>query len=288
VATGPSPKVAHSTRFVIKKPSRFILIVLLFVAAIAVTATATLQVRQQSGPRPATLQKADEEFYTIADYSGSEPTGPARRAARKVRYNMRAEKGVDPKLFAITEERESTFGLPPSHAPIEPALPAAQSGAVIVGEVSSAQAFLTEDKTDVISEFTIHVNDLLKENLIAPFSVGDSLDVIRSGGGIRLGSGKVIRYGPEGKPLPKIGGRYLFFLKYNNDEGRDYSIITAYALENDRIIPLDGLALDGVTIRAYGEYQQYKGWSMTAFLNEVRNAIASNSGANATRGRPPQ
>jgi hypothetical protein len=197
---------------------------------------------------------------------------------------MRAEKGVDPKRFAITEERESSFGLPPSHAPIEPALPAAESDAVVVGEVTSAQAFLTGDKTDVISEFTIHVNDLLKENLIAPFSVGDSLDAVRGGGGVRLGSGKVIRYGAEGKPLPRIGGRYLFFLKYNNDEGKDYSIITAYALENDRINPLDGLALDGVTIRAYGEHQRYKGWTMTAFLNEVRKAIASNSGANATRG----
>ena len=270
-----------------KKHSRLILLVILFVATIVVTVTATLQVRKQSGPRPATLQKADEEFYTVADYSASEPTEPAKRAARKVRerrYNMRAEKGVDPKRFAITEERESTFGIPPSHAAIEPALPAAQSDAVIVGEVTTAQAFLTEDKTDVISEFTIHVNDLLKENLIAPFSVGDSLDVIRGGGGVRLGSGKVIRYGAEGKPLPRIGGRYLFFLKYNKDEGKDYSIITAYSLENDRVNPLDGLALDGAPIRTYGGYQRYKGWALATFLNEVRDAIASNSGANATRG----
>lgn len=269
-----------------KSHSKLVLYVLVAVTAIVVTVTASLQVRKQS-PRPITLQRADEEFYTVVDYSVStEPTEPKKRAARKVqarRYNMHREEGVDPKQFAITEERESTFGLPPTHSRVEPALPAAQSAAVVIGNVTSAQAFLAEDKTEVISEFSIQIDDVLKENLSAPFSVGDSLDAVRSGGGVRFPSGKTIRYGAEGKPLPKVGRRYLFFLKYNDDTGSDYSIITAYELQNDHVAPLDGISLSGVSIPAYANYQKYKGATTAVFLNEVRDAIARNLGGEPLR-----
>ena len=263
-----------------KRHPKLTLLLLLLIVAVVVTVTATLQVKKQDvRPSPA-LEKAEKDFYTVADYSASEPSDPQKRAMQGVqarRYNMHADKGVDPKRFAITEERQSTFSLPASHARTEPALPVSESDAVVVADVTSARAFLTEDKTNVISEFTISVTERLKESLIAPFLVGDSLQAVRSGGGIRFGSGKIIRYGSEGKPLPRLGTRYVFFLKYNNDEGKDYSIITAYALENDRVVPLDGIALDGEPIRVYGGYQRYKNKLAGEFINEVREAVTTNS-----------
>lgn len=269
-----------------KRHPKLALFLLLLMVAVVGTVTATFQVKKQSGPLAPALQKAEEDFYTVADYSGVEPSDPQKRASRKVRahrYNMPASKSVDPKRFAVTEDRESSFGGPPSHAPIEPALPAAQSDAVVIGEVTSAQAFFTEDKTGVVSEFTIHIKDMLKENLVAPFSVGDSLDAIRVGGGVRFPSGKVIRVGQHGKPLPKMDHQYLFFLKYNNDEGRDYTIITAYELREDHVLPLDGLSLVGTVVPAYEEYQKYKDTKVTDLLINVRDAIARNLGAKAIR-----
>ena len=251
----------------------------LSICTVIVTVSATLQEQKTKGPRPATLQKADEDFYTIVDYATPEPGARAKQTSYKVRqrrYNMPPQRGVDPKRFAITEDRQSTFGLPPSHSPVEPALPVGQADAIVVGDVVSATAFLTEDKTNVLSEFTLHVTDLIRENLIAPFSVGDSLIAIRGGGGIRFESGKIIRYGSEGKPLPRVGTQYVFFLKYNDDEGKDYSIITAYALLPDGVVPLDGLALDGTTIPAYAAYQRYKGSSTTQFRIQVSEASVAN------------
>src|SRR5258706_782001 len=269
-------------------PKLIVFLVLLVAAAIA-TVTARLQSQKPDTRNSAALQKAEEDFYTVADFANPEPADPQKKASRKVRahrYNMPAQKGVDPKRFAITEDRESSFGGPPSHAPIEPALPAAQSDAVVIGQVTSAQAFLTEDKTGVMSEFTIHVNDLLKENLLAPFSVGDSLEVIRGGGGVRFSTGKVIRVGMHGKPLPRVGRQYLFFLKYNDDGGHDYVILTAYELRDGRVFPLDGTNLIGNVETAYAEYQKYKNSEEASFRREVIDAIARNLGVKPEVRRP--
>jgi len=250
--------------------------------------TGDLQKGNQNGPRPP-VKKAEEDFYTIADYSASGPADPQKRTLRKLRskrYNMRSSKGVDPKRFTITEQRESSFGGPPSHAPIEPALPAAQSDAVVIGEVIDAEAFLTEDKTSILSEFTIHVTELLKENPLAPFSVGQSLNAIRAGGAVRFPSGKLIRYGHEGKPLPRVGRQYVFFLKYNDDGGRDYLILTAYEVRGGLIFPLDGIGLSGNVEPAYAEYQKYNGVDESRFRSEVFDAIARNLGPKPEVTRP--
>lgn len=252
-------------------------------------ATATLQKTKQNDPASPAKKKAEQDFYTVTDYTVSDSVDPTKSALRKLRskrYNMPTSKGVDPKRFAITEGRESAFGGPPSHAPVEPALPAAQSDAVVIGEVTDAKAFLTEDKTSVLTEINIRVTELLKENISARFSVGDNLDAIRSGGAVRFPSGKLIRQGHDGKPLPRIGRVYLFFLKYNDDGGQDYRILTAYELLDGHVFPLDGIGLTGNVEPAYAEYQKYKNISESRFRTEVFDAIARNAGPKPEVTRP--
>jgi hypothetical protein len=233
----------------------------------------------QNDQKKDNLKKAAEDFYTMTDYAAPEPTEPRRRALRRARakrYNMPAQKGVDPKHFMITEERDSAFGTPSSHAPIEPALPVVQSDAVVIGEVTNAEAFLTEDKTAVFSEFTVKVTDVLKNNSVAPFAWGDSIDAIRGGGAVRLPSGKVIRQGLHGRPFPRIGRKYVFFLKYES-EGRGFAILTAYELRDGRVFPLDGLEWDGRITPQYAPYQKYKGVDEATFRSEVLAGIANGS-----------
>ncbi|HEY9401449.1 MAG TPA: hypothetical protein VIQ24_02055 [Pyrinomonadaceae bacterium] len=266
-----------------KKP--LILFSLLLMVA-AVTATAGLRGQKQNNSTSPALEKAKEDFYAVTDYTAPEPIDPQKRElrrARNARYNMRPEKGVDPKLFKLTEERESSFGGPPSHAPVEPSLPAAQSDAVIIGEVSDAQAYLTEDKTGIYSEFTVRVGEVLKNSTTTPLGSDSSISAIRGGGAVRFPSGKVIRYGQHGKPLPRTGRRYVFFLKYNNDEGQDFKIITAYELRDGQVFPLDGLNLVGRVETAYAAYQKHRGAVEAVFLDEVRDAIARNPGGEAKR-----
>lgn len=273
--------------------SVFVLIVSLGVVITLVASkrlTDATSIFQKAKNDPSAAQKkAEQDFYTVTDYLMSDRVDAKKNALRKLRskrYNIPASKGVDPKRFAITEERESAFGGPPSHAPVEPALPAAQSDAVVIGEVTDAKAFLTEDKTGVLTEITIRVTELLKENPSAGFSVGDSLDTIRPGGAVRFPSGKLIRQGHDGKPLPRIGRLYLFFLKYNDDGGQDYQILTAYELVDGHVFPLDGIGLTGNVEPAYAEYQKYKNISEARFRSEVFDAIARNVGAKPEETRP--
>jgi hypothetical protein len=172
----------------------------------------------------------------------------------------------------LTEDRESSFATPPFDVPLGSPLPATTSDAVVVGEVSNAEAFLTEDKTAIISEFTVQLSEVLKDNPTVPLVSGTSIDVNRSGGAVRFASGKVIRQGMFGSPLPRVGRKYVFFLKYDS-EGQDFKIVTAYELNAGRIAPLDGISIDGNPSNRYPDYQKYRGWDEGTFLNEVRQAV---------------
>lgn len=250
------------------KKLRGLVIVTLTLSAIAVAAT-LLQSQKSNKPSPpiSPLEKANEDFYTIVDFHKSAKDNRERTRAK--RTNLKAEKGVDPTRFAIDEARDSSFGSPPTHSPKEPAFP--KSDAVIIAFVDEARAFLSEDKTAVISTFSVRIEDVIKNH--NNLSVGASVDVLRGGGGVRFPSGKIIRRGMGGRPLPKVGHRYLFFLNFNNDEGQDYSIITAYELYYGKVLPLDGINLIGNVDPEYSAYRKYEGAEEHAFLQEVRNAI---------------
>ena len=254
----------------------------LFVAGITVlliSALITLRGQnQQNQNDPAALARDqyDESSYPVTNLSTPEPTDPERRARRRARsqsLNPRLRPGTDPSRYRITEHSESSFGIVPPHAPPRSALPFAESAAIVIGEVTDAQSFLTENQIDVYSEFTIHLSEVLKNNSPVGLSCGDTLPVTRSGGAVRLPSGKVIRFGFYGMPLPRVGHRYLFFLRYF-EEGEVFSIHTAYELRAGRVIPLDGLYPNGQVIPQFAAHQSYGGRDEATFLNEVRQGIA--------------
>lgn len=256
-----------------------ILVLAVFVMAGGVTLAALRAQNRQTTPAP--QEQYDSSSYPVADYEASEPSDPRTRALRKARgkrnnLRLRPSDNVDVRQFMLTESSDSSWGGPPSHAPSEPALPAGQSAAVVVGEVTQARAFLSDDKTSVYSEFTVRVGDVLKNNSAAALAPGDSVAVVRAGGAVRFPSGKVIRRGSGGRPLPRVGRRYVFFLRYDT-EGEDFPVITAYELRGGRVIPLDGLDIDGTLLEPYAAYQEFKGVDENVFLGRVREAIGNAS-----------
>jgi hypothetical protein len=262
-----------------KKPSFLVLAITIVVAMVMMTTMLGQTQNNQTSPNQDNLKTVAEDFYTVTDYNNPGPSDPQKSALRKARakrYNMRAQKNDDPKRFMITEKTESSFGTPPFDAPVEPALPVSSSDAVVVGEVKEGQAYLSEDKTSVNSEFVITVSDVLKNNSSASLVAGAVIDTVRSGGSVRFTSGKLIRFGMLGRPFPRVGRRYLFFLKYNN-EGQDFTILTAYELRGGKVTPIDGKDKDGRAMSRYPDYQKYENTEETSFLNEVRQAIANGS-----------
>lgn len=175
------------------------------------------------------------------------------------------KEGSEPILLQLEE----------SHPPTEPAIPAAKSDIILIGEVTTARAYLSEDKTNVYSEFTVRAEDVLKNDPATPLSPGASLAVERSGGRVRFPSGKIIfRGGAYGRNMPRVGQRYILFLK-RNDEGQTYSITTGYKLSLGRVHPLDGSPKADNKSPRFAAYEGYEGSDEAKFLTELRASIAA-------------
>ena len=249
------------------------------VVLLGATALAMLVTQNQKQVSHKLHAQHDRTTYPVADYGSPEPSD-SKRKARKKRHNIRLKPydNVDVRQLMLTESSQSSWGGPPSHAPAEPALPAGHSDVVLVGEVVDAKAFLSEDKTNVYSEFTLVVGEVLKNSTTIELAPGASVITTRPGGAVRFPSGKVIQRGSGGKPFPLAQRKYVFFLKYDA-AGQDFPLMTAYELREGRVIPLDGLDIDGRLLEPYAAYQEYKGTDEATFINKVREAISMSPAA---------
>jgi hypothetical protein len=119
-----------------------------------------------------------------------------------------------------------------------PALPANLSDSVIVGEIVKAEAYVSADKLSLFSEFTVRVAEVLKSDDRSPFEQGATITVEREGGRVKYPNGRILYYLIDGQGMPRVGARYLLFLKH---EGEEHSIITGYELQAGRVRALDDL-----------------------------------------------
>jgi len=218
------------------------------------------------------------EDYPLADYDSPESSDSQERDKRKARnhrYDLSSDiKGADINRFTIKEDGpDISIPLSVSHPKTEPGIPAAESQAIALGEVISAHAYLSNDKTSVYSEFTVRVVDVLKNSSAEPLFSGAQITAERSGGRVRFPSGKtLLRGAPYGKNMPRLGERYVFFLK-QNEEGQGYSIITAYQLHSGHIFPLDRSPEADTKSSQFAEYEEYAGMDEAIFIDHVRAAI---------------
>lgn len=254
---------------------------IVLIGAAILTAAAALRgqqadtVKNQQVPR-----EVNENQYPVAEYQPRELSDPAERAkrlARGRRYDFKHPRvrAEEIKQLELTEDSPAiNLGGPWTHSPVEPAFPVDQSSVIITGEVTGASAYLSNDRTQVYSEFTVTVTDTLANETALPISAGASITAARAGGRVRLPSGKVLIRGQLGRAMPSVGGRYLLFLRYN-DEGEDFSIITGYELRDGRVYPLDGAPVKGGKIPQYAAYEAYSGAYEARFLSEVYQAIAN-------------
>jgi len=146
-----------------------------------------------------------------------------------------------------------------------PALPTAQSSAIVVGEVATAQAYLSEDTKGVSTEFNVKIEEVLKNDGSIATSPGNMLTIERLGGRVKLPDGTIGQYWVAGQEMPKVGQRYVMFLKSDSPEQAP-TILTGYAIRNGLMAPLD---------EAVGTFQGYQGKAEATFLNELREAIAA-------------
>jgi hypothetical protein len=158
-------------------------------------------------------------------------------------------------------------------------IPVSISDVVLVGTVVRAKAFLAEDKGGVYSEFTIHVEEILKTNGHIQLALNDLFPVEREGGRVKFPSGRTRALIFEYQGTPLVGHRYLLFVRRSDDEHNNL-IVTAYDVADGKVFPLDGRSLNGHLLP---QFVPFEGVSSEQFLNQVRNAITAEATQSSTK-----
>jgi hypothetical protein len=186
---------------------------------------------------PDTVRKPSPTFYSsgpVTEYNRAQPiSSDALRFKRGERYNV-----PEPGVSELGESSEPILlDLAPTHFSRDP-LPFYRSDTVVTGTVTAGQAYLTNDKRAIYSEFEVTLIDSIKKPNNLSLAPGDPIFIERKGGRIRLNSGKILVRGDETRSMPQIGKKYLFFLIHNPGT-EDHSLITAYELGLAGVYRLD-------------------------------------------------
>lgn len=213
--------------------------------------------------------KADEQLEKIADYQDSsddKAENKSKRIARNKRYDKQGK--------VIEPPPQAKGGGMVENAPWMarlPALPVALSDTIIIGEVTDAQAYLSNDKSGVYTETTIKVDSIIKNTSSVSINSGETIETQRSGGKVRFLSGRIVHYRVYQQGIPKTGRRYVLFLK-NHPEAQSFAVITGYELRAGRVLPLDG-AGDSPKATGLPQFMRFKNMEETLFLSELQTAV---------------
>jgi hypothetical protein len=175
-------------------------------------------------------------YGPVTDYSAALPNASdVHRFRRGLRYNSPDSSGPE-----LGEQSETVLIGADSVSFRRNPLPFRESDAVAVGIVTGGQAYLSDDKREIYSEFKFAVREILKVPTAHYIQAGDNIDILRRGGAVRLPSGKVIVRSLRDFSMPLVRKRYLLFLKYNSGT-EDFDIVTGYQLEGEHTYKLDTL-----------------------------------------------
>jgi hypothetical protein len=182
-------------------------------------------------PAQPTAKELDDAATPIVDLNDTTPVSSDRtlKNARRDKHNF-VQRELDPRAAAVVSDHWEGQNISD--------LPTDKSDLVVEGKVTESQAFLSNDKGDVYSEFTVRISEVLRETDGSGVNPGDSIITERPGGRVRYPDGRVVRYGFVGQGSPMKGKKYLFFL--SKTETGEYRILTGYEVQGNKVFALDG------------------------------------------------
>ena len=251
-----------------KLTTRFLLLVTITV--VAITVLAALPNRSSSSLAPTAQVKSgtikgeenERDKMPMAVYSASLPADPTERALRLTRGSR-----YDNRLPKPLHEMPDGDLLRVNHWWVNlPGLPTAQSDAVVLGKVIDANAYMSNDKSNIYSEFTIRTEAVFKDQSSNSLISEGTLTALREGGRVQLPNGRIIHAMSANQGMPRKSRRYVLFLKYN-EEAKAYGILTGYKLHGGKVSLLDEVELERFAI--------YKDMDERSFLETVREAVAN-------------
>jgi hypothetical protein len=215
-------------------------------------------------PVPPSDKELDDAATPVIDLNGTDSNADASRRQKNARHdNQRVVQGqASPQSTEVAVDSETPDGISD--------LPAAQSDLIVEGKVTGSQAFLSEDKTGIYSEFSLTVSDVVKAAPGVSVGKGDAVIAERFGGRVRYPSGQVVRYRASGEGSPMKGKKYLFFLKKAPDG--NYRVLTAYELQGNKVLALDGSRVN-VGGKGKSVFDKHNGRDWQEFKKDVDKAV---------------
>jgi hypothetical protein len=239
------------------KSTYFVFVVVVTVMVLSITifkaGKGSTNVQQTVRTTSRKIYQDRTDRYPVVEAEETEPIDPVKKAKlkkQKQRYDKDApftNPGPNDEELAFRPESQFNF----------PALPVIKSEVIVVGQVLNAEAHRSTNRMNIFSNFEVRVDEVLKGHL----NVGNVIDIQRVGGFVKYPSGRKVLFRLSGNGMPGVGARYVFFL---NVVDEDYTILTAYELVADGVVPLDNSA----------QFQVYKGVSEISFTATLRDAIS--------------
>ena len=248
---------------------------ILMIGVLLIAALSAIEGQPQSGQtrqsptRGETIEEADVSQFPIVEYVAEKGLVGNERAkweAKGKKYNSRH-------VPAINEFSNQVFSFIDWERGL-PAFPFERSSAVIIGEITGAEAHLSSDETKIYSEFTVHIDEVLKNDKQVALNPQSKIKVERPGGRVRFPSGKIVIAAVSNQDLPRIGRRYVLFLTHDfimgGQYGETFFILTGYELRKGKIFPLDKVS-SGHPINVYN------GSDEEAFFKDLMSALTNAS-----------
>lgn len=204
----------------------------------------------------------DLSKYPIVDYNAPLPLSAVEREERILK-----NKRYDNQHWVLKNPHPEDSGVGRvDEVPSPPVIPTFESDLIIVGEIINANAYLSNDKTGVYSEYIVKVENVIKGDdsnkaISESFIIAD-----RSGGCVRYPKGQKVYYQKLGEVLPWVGSRYVLFF-ISDKQSPNYIILTGYELKGGKAVPLD----DAPPFRDLPEISE------SNFIEAIRDKISSAS-----------
>lgn len=239
-----------------------------FVALTVLTTIAvtfgTLDSHSQQKPQPTPTQQ-DKGFEDLSKYAVADYDAPESRDAEERDKRGRAGKRYDGQHLIIPNPHPNDGGaMLYDELPPPPLLPVAESNLIVVGKIVNANAFVSNDKRSVYTEFAISVDDVIKNDLSVNLEKGAVITTDRVGGMVRYSDGRKLIYRVAERKMLWLGGEYILFLA--QDKGSpNYRLVTGYELTATN---------DFSQIDTGRKFDQYKGVRKSEFIETIRAEVA--------------
>jgi hypothetical protein len=214
------------------------------------------QEKSITAPTPPIVKDTrDLSRYGSVEYDlsqASEPHDGDQRIQKSQRYD-----GMDWVYKTINNPRTAGVGRI-TDEPSPPRFPE-DSSLVILGKVVKADAFLSNDKGGVYTEYTILTEEIFKnsDDVTTKTVIAD-----REGGVVLYPHGQRVLYQSTDRALPEAGSDYVFFLAKDR-VSPNYLILTSYELSSRGVRPME-------LIRPTSDFPKDK----NQFIEIVRKSLA--------------